>query len=155
MCTPFFRLAAFHGVQEYGKKTIGTRICSLLACASDNTDSCGYASQASTRFASIRITSNFADNTDVFDQPVTLLTDYKPLDSSLFSYCPQKVAENGTVTITFNTLGSVQGVRTFGIFGRVYNYDNLPTGVINSAPSMTAFNTISLLVLSYIVFLRE
>lgn len=146
----------FYGVREYGyKKTIGTRICALLACESASPSTCGYASKASTQFSSITITGNFANNNDVFDQPLTLLTDYKPLDSSLFSYCPQNVAENSTVTITLSTRGSVQGLRAFGIFGRVYSNDNLETGPRSTAAAMTTFNAISLVILSYIVFLRE
>lgn len=127
----------------------------MLACETEGSSSCGYASKASTQFGSIIITGNFVDNSDVFDQPVTLLTDYKPLQSSLYSYCPQKVAENSTVTITLNTRGSVQGLRAFGIFGRVYSNDNLETGPRSTAATMPAFNTIFLFILSYIVFLRE
>lgn len=152
----FFRLVAFYGVREYGyKKTIGVRTCALLACDSASSSSCSYSSKTSTRFSSITITGNFVDNSNVYDQAITLLSDYKPLYSSLYSYCAQKIPDNSTVSITLNTLGSVQGLRTFGIFGRVYSNDNLPAGPRSTAATMTGFNVISLLILSYIVFLRE
>lgn len=150
------RFAVFYGVREYGyRRTIGVRICALLACDSASSSSCSYTSRASTKFSNIAITGNFVDNNDVYDQPITLLTDYKPLDSSSYSYCAQKIPDNSTVSITLNTLGSVQGLRAFGVFGRVYSNDNLEAGPRSTAATLTAFNAISLVILSYIVFLRE
>lgn len=131
------------------------RVCALLACESASSSSCTYASKAATKFGSIRITGNFVDNNDVYDQQITLLSDYKPLDTSLYSYCAQKIPDNSTVSVTLNTLGSVQGLRAFGIFGRVYSNDNLPAGPRSTAATMTGFNVISLVILSYIVFLRD
>lgn len=77
------------------------------------------------------------------------------MDPSLYSYCVQKVSSNKTVSIDVKTLGTIQGIRAFGIFGRVYSNDNLEAGPKSTAAIMTSFNIISLLLLSYVVFLRK
>lgn len=131
------------------------RTCALLACESASSSSCTFASKATTTFSSITISGNFVDNNDVYDQPITLLTDYKTLDPSIYSYCAQKIADNSTYTITLNTRGPVQGLRAFGIFGRVYSNDNQEAGPRSAANTITAFNIISLVILNYVVLLRE
>lgn len=127
----------------------------MLACENANSASCNFATKASTQFSSITITGNFVDNNDVYDQPVTLLTSYQTLDASQYSYCAQKIPDNSTVTISLNTRGSIQGLRAFGVFGRVYSNDNLEVGPRSTAAGLTTFNVISLVILSYVVFLRE
>lgn len=145
-----YRLIAFNGSILHGNVTIGTRACALVACLSNDVSTCGQRNPtftANTTFTSISITGNFSNTTFTFDQPISLQTSLQPLYSSNYSFCVQTAQDRNTVRVSLDTKHDLNGLLTFGIFGRVYENDNQPIG-----PSSSASVQASLIMVIFVSF---
>lgn len=108
-----------------GALTAAIRTCSLIACVSNDTISCGTPSQDNTplTFKNIAITGTFHFNDYIFDQPAMLQTNLKPVDNYL--YCAES-QDSDTVKITVSTSVEQKSILSFGFYGRIHNFDGMP-----------------------------
>lgn len=103
-----------------------------MACENSSVASCGRIStDPGVSFDSISVWGTFANNSDTYIQPATLLTDMTPLTSQ-YSYCVEGLSGSTSVNVSLATETSVSGLRTFGILGRLYNLDNSTPGLRNA-----------------------
>lgn len=148
-----FRLAAFYGVRSFGNKTIGVRVCGLVGCNNGDVSSCGgtltSASGKAITFGSISVSGTFTNNSNTYDQPITLLNTMAPLAISDYSFCVAGTLGSSSVNVSLTTTQSVTALRTFGIAGRVFNNDNLSVGTKSSAITLHNFTSICLFVLGF------
>lgn len=127
----FIRLAVFHGVLEYTPLRAGVRTCSLIACFSNDTTTCGRSPDSiPLTFKSISITGTFKIDEYIFDQPDTLQTNLQPVDNYL--YCAE-TQDSENVKITISTSVEQKSILSFGIYGRMNNVDGWPVQLYSVA----------------------
>ncbi|XP_074037430.1 vanin-like protein 1 isoform X1 [Leptinotarsa decemlineata] len=110
-----YKLMVHTGQYSLGEfKRNDVRICSLLACETSDSSTCGTANVTVTsKFQSISIKTNVKDVHTKFYQPVTLTTDLLPVFNTTY----HSEVNNGTRSIVFSTNGPEERVLVFGIYG--------------------------------------
>ncbi|KAB0801599.1 hypothetical protein PPYR_03785 [Photinus pyralis] len=128
-----YKLVAFSGVTKYGtSKTVGERICGLVACLDESNQSCGgrnLLSPSGVSFESISIKGQFNPDHAHY-QPSTLKFDLTPATDYL--YCTEQIARH-EIEVSLITTKRHDSLLTFGILGRVYINDNTFPGTINNS----------------------
>lgn len=138
-------MLVFQGARRYSNTSLGLRVCGLVACENSQISSCGQISvDPGVTFESISVWGSFPNNSETSYQPATLLTDMKPLTSE-YSYCVEGLSGSTSVNVSLTTKSSISGLRTFGIFGRVYSVDYSTPGIKDAGNGLYVSTTFTLL----------
>lgn len=127
----FYKMVAYHGTVELSRNDrLGTRVCGVVACKNESIVSCGQRYATPPRgvtFERIEVSGVF-DVTNAHDQPSTLKYNLKPVSN--YTFCKNQVSDE-KVEVTVKSFDKQDALLTFGIYGRVFNNDGQPVGVIN------------------------
>lgn len=149
-----YKLLAYYGVSQISSnRSLGLRNCALVACLNDTNSSCGgrhKQSPTGVTFESISVKGNFNPQTS-HAQPATLKANLQPATD--YKYCKKTISKD-QVEIQMTTTQRQESILTFGIHGRVFNYDDKRGGVINSATFLIS-NVYFAPLISIIVFLLQ
>lgn len=124
-----YKLVAYHGtVQLSQNDRLGTRSCAVVACKSENNDSCGQRHKeppSGVTFEKIEVKGTF-NSQNSHDQPSTLRYNLKPVTN--YTFC-RDLKNNNDVEINLTTTEKQSLLLTFGIYGRVFKDDGKPVGL--------------------------
>lgn len=127
----FYKMVAYHGTVELSANDrLGTRACGVVACTNDSITSCGHRLDVPPKgvtFERIEIKGVFQAQHSL-DQPASLKYNLKPVGN--YTFCRHQGSDEH-VEVSVSTVDKQDTLLTFGIYGRVFNNDGKPVGVIN------------------------
>lgn len=125
-------MVAFYGTRKTGRtKTIGVRVCGLVACETEKSSTCTTTLDKNrmVNFTEISIREVVSKNVDAFDFPSSLTSSITPVDYESYQFYKKQIGDKFEVRMF--TKRRLTNVASFGIYGRVYSNDDKKSGPIN------------------------
>lgn len=141
-----YRFGVFSGVRPYGVINAGVDVCGLIICRNDSLSSCGKQIDEKneikfrTIFEKFQITAILPkkENVSLLNLPISLQTDYTPLDAENFSFQSIDIANFQILSLNLN--GGGNNLMTLGIYSRNFSSDGNQLTTIETPKSWFTFN---------------
>lgn len=114
-------MVSFTGVRTFHRRTIGIRVCAVVACETDTSCSIRGSSAPTVTFTNISVTMQFENVSNNDFRPVTLNYNLLPTTDYCFN---KRISSGDDIEYHISSTIPQNSLLAYGIFGRIYDNDN-------------------------------